>query len=85
TYNSTTVPADTPAYVAIVTADKVTAIIPHIQREQWYHVRALAFTSTAEGKHSNSFNFKVNSNNENDLRMSCEKVMSETPVSAVIL
>ncbi|XP_034829633.1 uncharacterized protein [Maniola hyperantus] len=83
TYNMGSVPNLLPEYVVIVRPEEVTATIPHIDRETWYHIRALAFTATAEGKYSNPMDFKLNSNDEADKKNTCEKLISETAARSV--
>ncbi|XP_023945189.2 uncharacterized protein LOC112050985 [Bicyclus anynana] len=78
-YNSTTVPDILPEYVTIVMPDELSATVHNIERAQWYHVRALAFTTTAEGKPSNSYEFQLGSDDEKEKEKSCERVISETP------
>ncbi|XP_023945197.2 uncharacterized protein LOC112050990 [Bicyclus anynana] len=78
-YNRTTIPDILPEYVSIVKPDELTATVPHIEREQWYHIRALAFTATDEGKHSDAYDFKLGSDDEKDKEKACERIISETP------
>ncbi|XP_045765305.1 uncharacterized protein LOC123867350 isoform X2 [Maniola jurtina] len=81
TFSMGTVPNELPEYVVIVRPEEVTASIPHIDRETWYHIRALAFTATAEGKYSNPMDFKLNSNVEADKKNTCENLNSQSVFS----
>ncbi|XP_039750165.1 uncharacterized protein LOC120626615 [Pararge aegeria] len=81
-FNRTTVPQELPENEYIVKPDEVSLSVPYIDPEVWYHVRMLAFTKTSEGPLSSPIQFKINTNDENDKKKSCERIISETEVLA---
>ncbi|XP_023945192.2 uncharacterized protein LOC112050988 [Bicyclus anynana] len=80
-FNRTTLPDELPELVSIVKPDESSLSVPHVDPEVWYHVRAIAFTATAEGPHSNPIQFKINTADENDKEKSCERIISQTAVA----